>query len=69
MDVIIAFHTDGAVAPILDDLADIGMDVFNAVQPHVPGHDPQELKDAIGDRIAFWGARTLQKTIQAGICL
>jgi uroporphyrinogen decarboxylase len=55
-DLIIAYHTDGAVAPILEDLADIGMDVFNPVQPNVPGHDPQELKDAFGGRIAFWGA-------------
>ena len=55
-DLIIAYHTDGAVAPILDDLADIGMDVFNPVQPNVPGHDPKQLKDDLGDRIAFWGA-------------
>ena len=55
-DVIIAYHTDGAVSPILGDLAEIGMDVFNPVQPNVPGHDPQELKDKFGDRMAFWGA-------------
>ena len=49
-------RTDGAFAPILNDLADIGLDVFNPVQPNVPGHDPQELKDKVGDRLAFWGA-------------
>jgi uroporphyrinogen decarboxylase len=65
-DLIIAYHTDGAVAPILNDLADIGMDVFNPVQPNVPGHDPQELKDAFGERIAFWGAIDQQHLLVNG---
>ncbi len=65
-DVIIAYHTDGAVAPILGDLADIGMEVFNPVQPNVPGHDPQELKDRFGDRIAFWGAIDQQHLLPEG---
>jgi uroporphyrinogen decarboxylase len=55
-DVLIMYHSDGAVAPILDDLIEIGMDVFNPVQPNVPGHDPQNLKDQFGGRLAFWGA-------------
>ena len=65
-DLIIAYHTDGAVAPILNDLADIGMDVFNPVQPNVPGHDPQALKDDLGDRIAFWGAIDQQHLLVNG---
>jgi uroporphyrinogen decarboxylase len=55
-DVLIAYHSDGAVAPILDDLVEIGMDVFNPVQPNVPGHDPHTLKAQLGDRLSFWGA-------------
>ncbi|MCO6453279.1 MAG: hypothetical protein J5I90_21030 [Caldilineales bacterium] len=65
-DVLIAYHTDGAVAPILGDLADIGMQVFNPVQPNVPGHDPQELKDKFGDRMAFWGAIDQQDLLPNG---
>lgn len=65
-DVIIAYHTDGAVSPILGDLADIGMQVFNPVQPNVPGHDPQELKSAFGDRFAFWGAIDQQYLLPNG---
>lgn len=65
-DLIIAYHTDGAVSPILDDLADIGMDVFNPVQPNVPGHDPQALKSDLGDRIAFWGAIDQQHLLVNG---
>ena len=65
-EVIIAYHCDGAVAPILGELADIGMQVFNPVQPNVPGHEPQELKDQFGDRIAFWGAIDQQALLPKG---
>ena len=65
-DLIIAYHTDGVVSPILNDLADIGLDVFNPVQPNVPGHDPQELKDKVGDWLAFWGAIDQQYLLPRG---
>ncbi len=65
-ELIIAYHTDGAVSPILNDLADIGLNVFNPVQPNVPGHDPQELKDLVGDRLSFWGAIDQQYLLPRG---
>ena len=42
------------------------MQVFNPVQPNVPGHDPQELKDQFGDRMAFWGAIDQQALLPKG---
>jgi uroporphyrinogen decarboxylase len=42
------------------------MDVFNPVQPNVPGHDPQELKDKVGGRLAFWGAIDQQHLLPEG---
>jgi len=65
-NVLIMFHTDGAVAPILKDLAEIGVDVFNPVQPNVPGHDPQTLKDSLGDRLSFFGAIDQQQLLPNG---
>ncbi|MCP4168229.1 MAG: hypothetical protein GY759_20380 [Chloroflexi bacterium] len=65
-DLIICYHTDGAVSPILDDLAEIGMDVFNPVQPNVPGHEPDVLKANLGDKIAFWGAIDQQYLLPNG---
>jgi uroporphyrinogen decarboxylase len=65
-DVLILYHSDGAIAPILDDLIEIGMDVFNPVQPNVPGHDPRELKDRFGDRMSFWGAIDQQYLLPNG---
>ena len=65
-DVIIMQHCDGAVAPILGDWIDVGMEVFNPVQPNVPGHEPQELKSKFGDRMSFWGAIDQQELLPKG---
>lgn len=65
-DVLIMYHSDGAIAPILDDLIEIGLEVFNPVQPNVPGHDPQELKSRYGDRLSFWGAIDQQQLLPFG---
>lgn len=55
-DLIIIMHSDGAVAPLLPDFIEIGVDVFNPVQPGVPGHEPQDLQDQFGKDISFFGA-------------
>jgi uroporphyrinogen decarboxylase len=65
-DVIICQHCDGAVAPILGDWIDVGLEVFNPVQPNVPGHEPEDLKTKFGDRMAFWGAVDQQKLLPFG---
>jgi uroporphyrinogen decarboxylase len=64
--VLIMQHSDGAIAPILGDWIDAGMQVFNPVQPGVPGHDPAELKGRFGDRLAFWGAVDQQRLLPFG---
>ena len=63
-DVIIMQHSDGAVAPILGEWIEVGLEVFNPVQPNVPGHAPEELKVNFGDRLSFWGA--IAHIVQAG---
>lgn len=65
-DVIIMQHCDGAVAPILGDWIEVGLEVFNPVQPNVPGHDPEDLKSRFGDRLSFWGAIDQQKLLPFG---
>lgn len=65
-NVLMMYHSDGAIAPILDDLVEIGMDVFNPVQPNVPGHEPHELKARLGDRLSFWGAIDQQHLLPHG---
>ncbi len=65
-DIIVIMHSDGAVAPLLDDFIEIGVDVYNPVQPNVPGSDPQELKDKYGDRVSFFGGIDQQDLLPSG---
>jgi uroporphyrinogen decarboxylase len=65
-DVMVMYHCDGAIAPILPDLIEIGLDVFNPVQPGVPGHEPSELKAQFGSELSFWGAIDQQQLLPNG---
>lgn len=65
-DIIIIFHTDGAIRPIVEDMIDMGVEVLNPIQPNVPGHSPQELKNEFGDRLAFFGAVDQQDLLPNG---
>jgi uroporphyrinogen decarboxylase len=65
-DVVIMQHCDGAVAPILGEWIEVGLEVFNPVQPNVPGHEPDDLKSQFGDRLSFWGAIDQQYLLPQG---
>jgi uroporphyrinogen decarboxylase len=65
-DIIVIMHSDGAVAPLIDDFIDIGADVYNPVQPNVPSSDPEELKSRYGDRICFFGGIDQQELLPGG---
>jgi uroporphyrinogen decarboxylase len=65
-DIISILHCDGAVANLLDDIHEIGFEVFNPVQPGVPGHLPQDMKNNFGDQFAFWGAIDQQDLLPNG---
>jgi uroporphyrinogen decarboxylase len=65
-DIIPILHCDGAVSQLLPQIREIGFEVFNPVQPGVPGHGPREIKDGFGDRFAFWGAIDQQYLLPKG---
>lgn len=65
-NIIIIMHSDGAVAPLLDDFIEMGVDVYNPVQPNVPGSDPRELKEKYGNRICFFGGIDKQFLLPSG---
>jgi uroporphyrinogen decarboxylase len=65
-DVIIMQHCDGAVAPILGEWIEVGLEVFNPVQPNVPGHEPEDLKSKFGEDLSFWGAIDQQYLLPNG---
>lgn len=57
----IAFHSDGYIEPIIDDLIDVGVDLLNPIQPE--SMDPAHIKKRYGDRIALWGTVSTQSTL------
>ncbi len=63
---LVIFHSDGAVAPLLDDFIEIGVDVYNPVQPNVPGSDPEDLARNYGGKISFFGGIDQQSLLPAG---
>ena len=65
-DVIIIMHSDGAVASLIDDFIAMGIEVYNPVQPNVPGSDPKELMNKYGGRINFFGGIDQQDLLPTG---
>jgi uroporphyrinogen decarboxylase len=55
-DAYLMLHSDGAVAPLIPDFIDMGVDILNPVQVSAAGMDTTRLKRAFGEEIVFWGA-------------
>ena len=51
----IFLHSDGAIAPLIPDLIDAGVDILNPIQVSARGMDPAELKREFGKDLCFWG--------------
>jgi uroporphyrinogen decarboxylase len=60
----VAFHSDGYIEPVIDDLVEVGVDLLNPVQPE--SMDPAALKQRYGRRLAFWGTVSTQRTFPFG---
>lgn len=65
-ELMIIMHSDGAVAPLIDDFIEMGIEIYNPVQPNVPGSDPAELKQKYGKRINFFGGIDQQELLPSG---
>jgi uroporphyrinogen decarboxylase len=63
-DLKLAYHSDGAILPIIPDLIEIGLDVLNPVQPG--SMDPVEIKKKFGHNLCFWGSIDEQYTLPFG---
>ncbi len=61
------YHSCGAIAELLDDLIDAGVDIINPIQTSARGMDPAPLKALYGDRLVFWGGGVdTQRTLPFG---
>jgi uroporphyrinogen decarboxylase len=59
-------HMCGSVAEILPELIEIGLDVYESVQPEAKNNNPYVLKRQFGDHITFWGGLGSQSIIPFG---
>jgi hypothetical protein len=60
------FHSCGTFRPVLPDLIDIGMDIWETVQVHLKGNEPHVLKREYGRHITFYGGISTQWTLPHG---
>jgi uroporphyrinogen decarboxylase len=60
------FHSCGSIVDILDDLAELGVEIVNPVQVSARGMAPRELKRRFGKKLVFWGGTDSQKTVPFG---
>jgi len=51
----VAYHSCGAIRPIIPDLIEIGLDVLNPIQCNCPGMNPSDLKKDFGKQLSFMG--------------
>lgn len=60
----VAYHSDGAIDPLIPELIEIGLDVLNPIQPACM--DPAKLKKQYGKNLCFWGSIDEQHTLPFG---
>ena len=59
-------HSCGSIVDIMDDVIEIGLDVYESVQPEAAGMNPYTIKKKWGNRITFWGCLGSQSIIPFG---
>ncbi len=59
-------HCCGAIAEIIPDLIDCGIEVLNPIQVTATGMEPAWLKREFGQHLAFHGAIDIQQTLPTG---
>jgi uroporphyrinogen decarboxylase len=62
-DVKFMYHTDGAVAPVIEDIIAMGVDVLNPIQTSALGMDTAALKERYHGRLCFHGAVDVQQML------
>lgn len=65
----VAYHSCGAVQPVIADLIEIGIDVLNPIQCNCPGMEPFELKNEFGENLAFMGGVDTQDLLPTSTAL
>jgi uroporphyrinogen decarboxylase len=62
----VMYHCDGAVAPLIPQLVEMGVDLLNPIQPTASGMDPEVLKRDFGERLSFHGGIDIVELLPKG---
>ena len=62
----IQYHCCGAMSELIPDLLEVGMDILEPCQFHLPGMEPKRLKREFGRDLTFWGGINTQQTLPFG---
>jgi uroporphyrinogen decarboxylase len=62
----IMIHACGDIHAILPDLVEMGLDILEPTQAHLPGMRAERLKREYGDHLTFFGAISTQDTLPYG---
>ncbi len=63
----VMIHSCGGNRPLMEDIIEAGIDIFNPVQCSADGMEPTALKRDFGGRITFWGGGVdTQRTLPFG---
>lgn len=54
-DVAVFYHTDGDIFPVLEDIAEIGVDILNPIQTSAKEMEPERVKETVGGKLTLWG--------------
>ena len=65
-DAKVILHSDGAVAPLLADYIDCGIQVLNPVQTNATGMSGEDLNREFGKDLCFWGGIDTQEVLPHG---
>ena len=65
-DIKFAWHSCGAIKPLIPDFIDLGLDIINPIQPLAADMDPQQLKNEFGKDIIFFGGICVQDLLPHG---
>lgn len=63
-ELLVFYHSDGNIEPVIPDLIEIGVDILNPVQPECM--DIARLKTMYGQQLSFWGGIGVQTTMPFG---
>lgn len=62
----LAWHSCGAIKPLIPDFIEMGLDILNPIQPLASDMEPQQLKDEFGNELIFFGGICVQDLLPHG---